>query len=520
MSSTSTFTGVAVLAISSYTIYSLTKLFYRVFLHPLARFPGPRLAAATYLYEAYYDVWKGGQFLFHLDVLHDQYGPVVRVSPDEIHVRDSEWFHTLYTGPGHVRDKFARSIRANGSPGAVASASKHDHHKLRRAALNPFFSKRAIDDLQYEIQQKVDKMCDRISREYARPGISLEIGTAFTALTMDVITSYCFGESKGCLDEDNFGPRWKRLMTTAFAITPIAKHFPIMMRIRAAIPPRIVVRLIPSMAGFVEVRQEIHAQGAAILAEKARGDSTLTGDDSEKAKTVFHGILQAEIPDEEKTVQRMADEAFVLIIAGAETTAKVLTVILAHLLQEPNLIHRLRAEMSAIAANGQPLALRQLENIPLFRAVIQEGLRVAGPVTNRQMLMAPNEDLRYTARDGSHDVVIPRGTPVSMTIRSVLNDPAIFPNPDRFDPERWLRAAEQGVRLDRYLVTFSKGLRACVGMNLSQCELYLGVAALISKFDMTLEDFDYARDLKVTRDHFIGAPSVGAKEIRVKVVDR
>ncbi|KAK6430774.1 hypothetical protein LTR95_013067 [Oleoguttula sp. CCFEE 5521] len=506
MFSTSTFTGVAVLALFSYAVYSLTKLFYRIFLHPIARFPGPRLAAATYLYEAYYDVWRDGQFLFHLDALHDQYGPVIRVSPDEIHVRDSEWFHTLYTGPGHVRDKWARSIRANGSPGAVASAPSHDHHRLRRSALNPYFSRKAIDELEYDIQQKVDKMCNRIS--------------PFTALTMDVITSYCCGKSQGCLDEADFAPNWKKLMTAAFNITPIAKHFPIVMRIRGAIPPWIIVRLVPYMSGFVEVRQDIHAQAAALIAENAGRHGHSADDKGEKARTVFHGILQAAIPDEEKTVQRMADEAFVLIIAGAETTAKVLTTTLTHVLQDPKLMHRLRAEISAVTTDEQPLSSRQLENIPLFRAVIQEGLRVAGPVTNRQMLIAPNEDLRYTSRDGSHDIIIPRGTAISMTIRSVLNDPAIFPHPDKFDPERWLRATEQGVRLDRYLVTFSKGLRACVGMNLSQCELYLGVAALITRFDMTLEDFDYERDLKIIKDHFVGAPSKEAKDVRVQLVDR
>lgn len=44
-------------------------------------------------------------------------------------------------------------------------------------------------------------------------------------------------------------------------------------------------------------------------------------------------------------------------------------------------------------------------------------------------------------------------------------DPNIFPNPHDFDPERWIRAAEKGERLDRYLVNFSKGSRICLGMQ-------------------------------------------------------
>lgn len=44
-------------------------------------------------------------------------------------------------------------------------------------------------------------------------------------------------------------------------------------------------------------------------------------------------------------------------------------------------------------------------------------------------------------------------------------DPEIFPDPHAFDPERWMRAAAKGQRLDRYLVNFSKGSRMCLGLK-------------------------------------------------------
>lgn len=44
-------------------------------------------------------------------------------------------------------------------------------------------------------------------------------------------------------------------------------------------------------------------------------------------------------------------------------------------------------------------------------------------------------------------------------------DSTIFPNPETYDPDRWLRAAEEGFRLDRYFVSFSKGSRMCVGIK-------------------------------------------------------
>ena len=58
-----------------------TIAIYRLFFHPLAAFPGPKLAAITVLYEAYYDVWKGGKYIFKLNELHRKYGKIPNASP-------------------------------------------------------------------------------------------------------------------------------------------------------------------------------------------------------------------------------------------------------------------------------------------------------------------------------------------------------------------------------------------------------------------------------------------------------
>lgn len=61
-------------AIAALSVYGLALVLYRLFLHPLAKFPGPPLAAVTNWYEAYYEIIKNGQYSAKISELHDRYG--------------------------------------------------------------------------------------------------------------------------------------------------------------------------------------------------------------------------------------------------------------------------------------------------------------------------------------------------------------------------------------------------------------------------------------------------------------
>lgn len=92
-------------------LYSIGLLLHRLFFHPLRKIPGPWCAAATSWYEFYYDVVLDGQLVRQYPILHEKYGercrhqtteiqclhaicagPVIRISPDRIHVSDPSFF--------------------------------------------------------------------------------------------------------------------------------------------------------------------------------------------------------------------------------------------------------------------------------------------------------------------------------------------------------------------------------------------------------------------------------------------
>lgn len=77
-------------------IYILFVAVYRLHFSPIAQIPGPRIAALTSLYEFYHDCIHLGQFYYQIQKLHEQYGPIVRIGPNEVHIKDPDFFDRIY----------------------------------------------------------------------------------------------------------------------------------------------------------------------------------------------------------------------------------------------------------------------------------------------------------------------------------------------------------------------------------------------------------------------------------------
>ena len=244
---------------------------------------------------------------------------------------------------------------------------------------------------------------------------------------------------------------------------------------------------------------------------------------------IFHEILQSNLPDSDKTVSHLRDEAWTVIGAGTSTSSWVLSVATYHLIANPRILKKLKAELkSAIPDPDASVPIEVLENLPYLVAVAQEALRLGDGVVTRLQRVSPEKPLLFIDRSGSgKEYIIPPQTPVGMTSILIHHDESIFPDARSFIPERWI----ENPRLSRFLVAFSKGSRGCLGINLAYAEIYLCLAAIFRRFGSGGEDgvrgeddegilelFETdLKDVEAAADFILPAPAEGSEGIRIKV---
>jgi hypothetical protein len=237
--------------------YIGTVLFYRLVLSPLAKFPGPRLAAATCLYETYFQVIEGGTFTWHINELHNQYGPVVRISPWEIHIKDSDYYNTVYASPGkhHNKDPLSSCIRY---PKSIFSFNSHKSHRPWRKLLGHFLEKGAIHDLEPVVKANTQSLCKHFATA-VKSNETLELYTAFRCYTSDTLSQHAFGHNLGFhyLDEPQLANNRKTKVNSMFQFNRLFRHFKFEGDL-AHLIPRSVSLAIPKYAPVYSMEQVCH----------------------------------------------------------------------------------------------------------------------------------------------------------------------------------------------------------------------------------------------------------------------
>lgn len=457
-------------------------------LHPLWRFPGPRLAAASYLYEVFYDLWLGGRYTREIRRMHEQYGPVVRINPDELHCNDPYFADEIYAGPGRIRDKFQHQLN-NRAEGAVHltthSTANHELHRLRKSGVAKYFSRQQMLKLEGEVREFAQLTTDKMLRWAGRG--PFEVKDAFNCFTADIISQYAFGEPIGFLAQEAWEPNFATWVHPFLQTQFLMRHSALV---------RKMGRYFPMLAGLMGREMRALTQQTNTIIP---GYVTAALADPENGR-VFSEVAESKtLPASEKSVYRLSGEGFDFLLAGTETTAAVLTILTYHLVAQPAVHARLMQEMEGLDFSN--LKYTELEQLPFMWAIVHECLRMMPGLAHRSSRIARDEDLAYRSQDGKVELVIPRGIPIGMT--SMINhwDERLFPEPDAFRPERWLVDGQPNYKLLRFLMAFGKGSRSCLGENLAYCEIYL-LAALMairvipraSLYETTLEDVSYDHD--------------------------
>lgn len=442
---------------------------YRLYFHPLAKVPGPRLAALTSWYCTYYDVYLGGQYLWKIRDLHAQYGPVVRIMPDVVHVNDPAFADNLYTQSPKIRRERAPTVLSMFAKHySMLPTRDHDLHRRRRAVLSRFFSHQNVRRLVPVINERLAAFLGRLEL-CGQSDDPVRLNPYFQAATKDVIQSYAFGGGQMCLEMDDLNEPFFAVLDSG-RLTHISVHFNWFTSNMAKLPPSVLTVLEPSILAMIDFVDGLTETIEAIQSESPT--------DQPERGSIFREVLDSNIDASDKRTERLVDEAMVLAIAGADTTALALVALSYHVLSDPSIFRRLRAELdSAMPDPTLPPDPVKLDGLPFFNALIEEALRMYPSATHRQDRVAPDEDLVYTYTDG-RSVVLPRGSSIGMAAPLLNRSPQLYRDPDTFDPDRFL----EDPTLARRSMTFSRGARQCIGINLAYQELQTFTAGLFRKY--------------------------------------
>ncbi|UYV82542.1 CYP3A4 [Cordylochernes scorpioides] len=182
-------------------------------------------------------------------------------------------------------------------------------------------------------------------------------------------------------------------------------------------------------------------------------------------QTVFPGLTKDEI----------AAQCILFFMAGYETTASTLSHCVYMLALNPECQDRLAAEVdNALSAEDVTLDYDTVKTLPYLEAVISETLRLLPPGTRMERQAARNYKLKDTETE------IPKDMIVQFPVYAMHRDPEFFPDPEKFDPERFLPENKDNIRPFTYL-PFGAGPRNCIAERFALLEVKLCLAKVIQK---------------------------------------
>ncbi|PKY04603.1 cytochrome P450 [Aspergillus campestris IBT 28561] len=450
------------------TTTTILYIIYNIYLHPLRSFPGPFANSATPL-PLFRSILRG-TLPHDAKRLHAQYGPAVRIAPNEVTFTDPAAWKEIYGvrpgKPQRPKDLRHVSVGPNHIP-SMLRADDRTHARYRRA-LAPGFSEGSLQRQEVIVRGYIDLLVERLRAATAageEGSATVDISRWYNYTTFDIIGDLAFGDSFGCLQNSRYH-FWVQVLYSHFhnaAWANVLRRIPWGEKLMRWIIPRKV---------FEEKQAQNQMTGEKVHARIEKGDN-------ERADFLSHVLKQP--VEKGMSEDELISNAYVLIIAGSETTATLLSGVTYYLLTVPGVLETLQKEVRGSFRCEEEITWSAVNQLKYTLAVLNEGLRMYPPAPFGFPRIVEEGDFicgRW----------VPGGTSVGVPMLATHRSPRNFKNPDEFIPDRYMGDPAYEDDKRHAVQAFSLGPRNCLGQNLAYAEMRLILARMIWNFDMELAD--------------------------------
>lgn len=249
------------------------------------------------------------------------------------------------------------------------------------------------------IYEKVDLLSQMLQRKLAKDEI-VELRQTYLALTTDTLCGHAFDTSLSLLTDDQAATEWKRTIKAVTILTPLIKQFTWIIPLALKVPLAPLQFVVPDLARIVALRrvswcrssvcrslmmygyayflrsQNLYSQAKAVVGDASSEMSpSAKVTTSSKGSNIFRSILtNKNLSQKEKTPDRITQEGFVVLVAGGETTARVLTTATYHLLANiDTALLPLKIELAGVMEQyDTKVPVKVLEQLPWLVSVCDE----------------------------------------------------------------------------------------------------------------------------------------------------
>ncbi|KAH0818822.1 hypothetical protein GEV33_003969 [Tenebrio molitor] len=208
------------------------------------------------------------------------------------------------------------------------------------------------------------------------------------------------------------------------------------------------------------------------------------------------------IEEKALTLNELSAQAFVFFIAGFETSSTTMTFALYEIATNPDVQEKLRKEINSVLANHEgKLTYAAMMEMSYMEKVLHETLRKYPPLPILTRVCTKD----YTVPNTT--IKIKKGDMVGISTQALHNDPEYYPDPEKFDPERFSEENKK-TRPDFTWIPFGEGPRLCIGLRFGMLQSKVGLTALLKNYKIKLSNKTH-QPLQMDKQAFISSVEGG-----------